>query len=594
MNDIIIKINKLDRTVLPEKTIIGNDGENLQCKLVFEFEDNFVDGIGRVEYSAGEDKNYIWISKEDNKYYLPIKDVVTKEGNVNFQLVITEEQTTDGIPLFKSNVFTLYCKESINAVEEAPEGYELWIDQANQKIMEMDNLNIEVEKIDNVCYITLTDKEGNTKVVTVNDGNGIVSIEKTSTSGLVDTYTIIFTDGTTTTFQVTNGADGEVTIEQFEQAMMVYNALPKVSDTNTTITLNDTAKCPLKLDLKGNTSQNGTPTPSSPVNINTVSGNNNIFISNKNLNSKGIRSGLYVTSTGAYAESTTYVTINDLLPIKYNQTITVSTQLTRANDFAFFILEYDNNKTYLNVNSGGVYGKSITYTVTNPNTRYIAIDIGSSATMENVGNIQVELGTVKSSYEAYQGQTYPISLGTIELCKYNDYQDYIYKSNDKWYLHKEIEKTTLTGSENISGYGFGNYYRYSVSTSTLNITPKSNTSMLSNYFYHDPQTLDSGSCQVGMFFYASNYSNIYFISNENNAANFKTWLGTHNTKIYYILANATDTEITDSTLINQLNDLAFAYSYNTQTNIIQSNNDLPFIITATGIRTLENIFNGGA
>jgi len=36
-------------------------------------------------------------------------------------------------------------------------------------------------------------------------GNGIDRIVKTSTSGLVDTYTIYFTDGTTTTYQVTNG-----------------------------------------------------------------------------------------------------------------------------------------------------------------------------------------------------------------------------------------------------------------------------------------------------------------------------------------------------------------------------------------------------
>lgn len=42
-------------------------------------------------------------------------------------------------------------------------------------------------------------------------GNGIESIEKTGTSGLVDTYTITYTDGTTTTFTVTNGADGAVT-----------------------------------------------------------------------------------------------------------------------------------------------------------------------------------------------------------------------------------------------------------------------------------------------------------------------------------------------------------------------------------------------
>ena len=39
-------------------------------------------------------------------------------------------------------------------------------------------------------------------------GNGISNIRKTSTSGLVDTYTIYFTDQTTTTFTVTNGQNG--------------------------------------------------------------------------------------------------------------------------------------------------------------------------------------------------------------------------------------------------------------------------------------------------------------------------------------------------------------------------------------------------
>lgn len=41
------------------------------------------------------------------------------------------------------------------------------------------------------------------------DGNGIESIKCTSTDGLTDTYTITFTDGTTTTFAVVNGAQGE-------------------------------------------------------------------------------------------------------------------------------------------------------------------------------------------------------------------------------------------------------------------------------------------------------------------------------------------------------------------------------------------------
>jgi len=40
------------------------------------------------------------------------------------------------------------------------------------------------------------------------DGRGIVSILKTGTAGLVDTYTISYTDGTSSTFNVKNGADG--------------------------------------------------------------------------------------------------------------------------------------------------------------------------------------------------------------------------------------------------------------------------------------------------------------------------------------------------------------------------------------------------
>lgn len=55
--------------------------------------------------------------------------------------------------------------------------------------------------------ITLTD--GTTSTFAVTNGRGISSIKKTGTSGLVDTYTIKFNDGTTSTFTVTNGANGE-------------------------------------------------------------------------------------------------------------------------------------------------------------------------------------------------------------------------------------------------------------------------------------------------------------------------------------------------------------------------------------------------
>ena len=55
------------------------------------------------------------------------------------------------------------------------------------------------------------------------DGRGIASIIKTATAGLVDTYTITYTDNTTSTFNVTNGAQGEAgaTIASVEKTATV-------------------------------------------------------------------------------------------------------------------------------------------------------------------------------------------------------------------------------------------------------------------------------------------------------------------------------------------------------------------------------------
>lgn len=54
--------------------------------------------------------------------------------------------------------------------------------------------------------ITLTD--GTTTNFSVTNGSNIASIAKTATSGLVDTYTVTLTNGDTSTFEVMNGADG--------------------------------------------------------------------------------------------------------------------------------------------------------------------------------------------------------------------------------------------------------------------------------------------------------------------------------------------------------------------------------------------------
>lgn len=55
---------------------------------------------------------------------------------------------------------------------------------------------------------TVTNGKDGTDGTDGTDGRGIISITKTASHGLIDTYTITYTDRTTSTYQVTNGANG--------------------------------------------------------------------------------------------------------------------------------------------------------------------------------------------------------------------------------------------------------------------------------------------------------------------------------------------------------------------------------------------------
>ena len=75
----------------------------------------------------------------------------------------------------------------------------------------VDTVTPEIKVIDGVWHIDIKDGNGfqSTSVVAgAVDGNGIVSIEKTATEGLIDIYTITYNDGTTTMFTIQHGSDG--------------------------------------------------------------------------------------------------------------------------------------------------------------------------------------------------------------------------------------------------------------------------------------------------------------------------------------------------------------------------------------------------
>lgn len=88
-------------------------------------------------------------------------------------------------------------------------------------------------------------------------GNGISSVAKTSTSGLTDTYTISFTDGTSTTFNVVNG-NGIASITKTATVGLVDTYTITFTDGSTstfTVTNGNDAKQYLKSVLPTDTAQ---------------------------------------------------------------------------------------------------------------------------------------------------------------------------------------------------------------------------------------------------------------------------------------------------------------------------------------------------
>lgn len=64
--------------------------------------------------------------------------------------------------------------------------------------------------VGDVDTYTITLNDGTTSTFEVTNGSNIASIEKTATAGLIDTYTVTLTNGDTSTFEVKNGEDAQL------------------------------------------------------------------------------------------------------------------------------------------------------------------------------------------------------------------------------------------------------------------------------------------------------------------------------------------------------------------------------------------------
>ena len=252
------------------------------------------------------------------------------------------------------------------------------------------------------------------------------------------------------------------------------------------------------------------------------------------------------------------------------------------------IVGYNSNNGWVATTSmqSTTQGQAITLFSDNTITKIKFILRVYSGTTINQQNIKIMLneGSTALPFEPYITPiTKQLSLGNIELAKIGTYRDYIYKnlSNGKWIKYNKIIKRTLNGTESINAdnsyiaSGRFNINQYTDAKYGSQATPN----IMSNY-YRPNFAIENGS-----IFVSGVSPDICIIDTryQNNLNGFKQWLSENTPTIYYVLNTETYTEITDTTLINQLEDIYNIMS-NNGTTIIEINGQLPLIIKVRALK----------
>lgn len=313
------------------------------------------------------------------------------------------------------------------------------------------------------------------------------------------------------------------------------------------------------------------PNPDYPQDIHVVTGNNTVKIHGKNyLNTLAEKSAGYSTTI----KGITFIMNND-------GTITVNGTNTSGSTATFDFI----TNTPIPLNPRKVTSQLLSGNF-NGTIKYICYDsrYGNTKTIEVPADRSVQQGTLSSNItytkfrlNVYDGTTvnnarfgimvidssantdyeyfykdYAVNLGDIELCKIGDYQDYLYKENGNWYKYNAIEKYVYN---NDLAYNATSENFISVLTPALNIGILSQSQLIyisyCNMFTTYPinntgfnGTTNNHKIRINISFsYATTLAEVKALCEEKSLS------------IYYGAETPTSTQITDETLISQLDEI---------------------------------------
>lgn len=265
------------------------------------------------------------------------------------------------------------------------------------------------------------------------------------------------------------------------------------------------------------------------------------------------------------------------------------------------------------------YGSGVS--VRNGTSVAIWIIIRSGQTVDNLTFYpQLEVAPSKTSYEPYVGgipapspsypqdikvvtgqqsvtvsdggghtQTFtfdlaPLNAPIIELCRFGDYQDFLWTDGIKWYKHKELGKQTLVSSmfHEMHNLTAVDYAKIDKPTDYLAYDKYINVPVIASCAEYISRTSgDSLDNVKWLGKILSEPSKPYFyVGLDNGTTQAQAISLLEGSTIYYPLATFVEEEITDANLVSDLNTMKSALSYSPTTDVSSSTpgSDLPVIV----------------
>lgn len=331
--------------------------------------------------------------------------------------------------------------------------------------------------------------------------------------------------------------------------------------TGSAITI-DSAKAPLQnLKLFGKTTQNGTPTPSTPVPLVSVgdSGSFETWLCGKNMFDGIFEQGHAQHNSAA----PTRVRIKNLIPISKGKKYTVTKYNDTNNNFVFCVLSNITPKAYpLGHQCGTVneWCSNSTYSFVATNDGVLGFMVKRQVDTTNISptdlqdiKFQVEIGDA-TPYEPCNKQslTMPYTLPSMDTIK----QEVDF---NKGIIVKKIGVTTITSSDNISISRFTddtnnnwNTRFFVINKTTDGGFAKNDVVATSDYFPaivcfdQDRQGIYSHRKGVGIRIDKSLLADVS--TQENAIQSFKNWLSDKTVNVVYQLPETIETPLTETEL----------------------------------------------